>query len=89
MTPCYYALLCSAVLHYISLCVPPATVSSAPEAPQVSELAEQLERISGRLEQSEREILGRTRAPLDRRSPTTDLSSRLALQQVQQHYLIM
>ncbi|XP_067086956.1 envoplakin-like isoform X1 [Osmerus mordax] len=59
-----------------------APVSSAPEAPRVSELAEQLERISGRLEQSEREILGRTRAPLDRRSPTTDLSSRLALQQV-------
>ncbi|KAM4635679.1 envoplakin [Polymixia lowei] len=52
-------------------------VASAPEDPRAAELASQLDKIRKDLDQSERDILGRVRSPLDRRDPTRDLANRL------------
>lgn len=54
-----------------------APVASAPENPKALELANQLDKINKSLVQTERDILGRVRAPLDRRDPTKDLANRL------------
>uniref|UniRef100_UPI003AAD0C66 envoplakin-like n=1 Tax=Centroberyx gerrardi TaxID=166262 RepID=UPI003AAD0C66 len=54
-----------------------APVASAPEDPNASVLASQLDKIIKDLDQSERETLGRLRAPLDHRNPTQDLANRL------------
>uniref|UniRef100_A0A667WSU0 Envoplakin b n=1 Tax=Myripristis murdjan TaxID=586833 RepID=A0A667WSU0_9TELE len=52
-------------------------VASAPEDPRAAALASDLDKISKDLDQSEKEITGRLRAPLDNRSPTQDLAQRL------------
>ncbi|XP_078126602.1 envoplakin-like [Sander vitreus] len=54
-----------------------AAVQSAPEDPRAAELASELDKINKALEQSEKEILSRLRAPLDNRNPTQDLTNRL------------
>uniref|UniRef100_A0A667X0S0 Envoplakin b n=1 Tax=Myripristis murdjan TaxID=586833 RepID=A0A667X0S0_9TELE len=54
-----------------------AAVASAPEDPRAAALASDLDKISKDLDQSEKEITGRLRAPLDNRSPTQDLAQRL------------
>ncbi|CAK6960372.1 envoplakin [Scomber scombrus] len=53
------------------------TASSAPEDPRAAELPSKLDKIISALDQSEKEILSRVRAPLDNRSPTQDLTNRL------------
>uniref|UniRef100_A0A8D0CT75 Envoplakin b n=1 Tax=Sander lucioperca TaxID=283035 RepID=A0A8D0CT75_SANLU len=59
------------------LCSSSAAVQSAPEDPRAAELASELDKINKALEQSEKEILSRLRAPLDNRNPTQDLTNRL------------
>ncbi|XP_070837780.1 envoplakin [Chaetodon trifascialis] len=54
-----------------------ATVQSAPEDPKAAKLASELDRINRALDQSEKEILGRLRAPLDNRNPKQDQQNRL------------
>ncbi|XP_056144262.1 envoplakin-like [Lampris incognitus] len=57
-------------------------VASAPDDPNAAVLAGQLDKIRKNLDQSEREILGRLRDPLDRRNPTQDLDNRLKQHEV-------
>ncbi|XP_035510377.1 envoplakin [Morone saxatilis] len=52
-------------------------VQSAPEDPKAAELASEINRINRALDQSEKQILSRLRAPLDNRNPTEDLAKRL------------
>ncbi|KAM3863826.1 envoplakin [Diretmus argenteus] len=52
-------------------------VASAPEDPKAEALRSQLDKIIKDLDRNEQEILGRLRAPLDRRDPTQDLDNRL------------
>lgn len=52
-------------------------MASAPEDPRAAALASDLDKISKDLDQREKEILGRLRAPLDNRNPTQDLANRL------------
>ncbi|XP_059203216.1 envoplakin [Centropristis striata] len=54
-----------------------AAVKSAPEDPRAAELASEIDKINKALEQCEKNILNRLRAPLDNRSPTDDLAKRL------------
>ncbi|TKS91521.1 Envoplakin 210 kDa cornified envelope precursor protein p210 [Collichthys lucidus] len=54
-----------------------ASVQSLPEDPRAAELASELDKINRALEQSEKQILSRLRAPLDSRNPTQDLADRL------------
>ncbi|KAM9346768.1 envoplakin [Symphorus nematophorus] len=54
-----------------------AAVQSAPEDPKVAELASELDKIKRALDQSEKQILSRLRAPLDNRNSTGDLANRL------------
>ncbi|XP_029294129.1 LOW QUALITY PROTEIN: envoplakin-like [Cottoperca gobio] len=54
-----------------------AAVQSAPEDPRAAELASKIDKINKALDQSEKEVLSRLRAPLDNRNPTQDLGNRL------------
>ncbi|XP_041735464.1 envoplakin-like [Coregonus clupeaformis] len=54
-----------------------APVASSPEDPKTTVLASQLDKISKNLDHSEKDILSRLRAPLDRSDPTRDLANRL------------
>uniref|UniRef100_UPI0037E77371 envoplakin n=1 Tax=Semicossyphus pulcher TaxID=241346 RepID=UPI0037E77371 len=54
-----------------------APVARAPEDPKAAELAAALDKINKALEQTEKEIQSRLRAPLDNRNPTQDLATRL------------
>ncbi|KAM6913834.1 envoplakin-like [Lycodopsis pacificus] len=54
-----------------------ATVQSAPDHPRAAELASEIDRINKALDQSEKEVLSRLRAPLDNHNPTQDLANRL------------
>ncbi|KAI3360147.1 hypothetical protein L3Q82_014464, partial [Scortum barcoo] len=54
-----------------------AATQSAPEDPKAAELASEIDRISRALDQAEKQILSRLRAPLDNRNPTQDLANRL------------
>lgn len=53
------------------------TVKSAPDDPRASQFASDLDRTIRSLEQTEKEVLSRMRAPLDNRIPTQDLEKRL------------
>uniref|UniRef100_A0A8C7G8Q2 Envoplakin-like n=1 Tax=Oncorhynchus kisutch TaxID=8019 RepID=A0A8C7G8Q2_ONCKI len=55
----------------------PAPVANAPVDPKTTVLASQLDKISKNLDHSEKDILSRLRAPLDRSDPTRDLANRL------------
>ncbi|XP_068574937.1 envoplakin [Cebidichthys violaceus] len=54
-----------------------AAVQRAPDDPRAAELASEIDKINKALDQSEKEILSRLRAPLDNRNPTQDLANRL------------
>ncbi|CDQ70725.1 unnamed protein product [Oncorhynchus mykiss] len=54
-----------------------APVANAPVDPKTTVLASQLDKISKNLDHSEKDILSRLRAPLDRSDPTHDLANRL------------
>uniref|UniRef100_A0A8C7G881 Envoplakin-like n=1 Tax=Oncorhynchus kisutch TaxID=8019 RepID=A0A8C7G881_ONCKI len=54
-----------------------APVANAPVDPKTTVLASQLDKISKNLDHSEKDILSRLRAPLDRSDPTRDLANRL------------
>uniref|UniRef100_A0A8C8IL94 Envoplakin n=1 Tax=Oncorhynchus tshawytscha TaxID=74940 RepID=A0A8C8IL94_ONCTS len=54
-----------------------APVANAPVDPKTTVLASQLDKISKNLDNSEKDILSRLRAPLDRSDPTCDLVNRL------------
>ncbi|KAK9535540.1 hypothetical protein VZT92_007915 [Zoarces viviparus] len=54
-----------------------AVVQSAPDDPGAAELASEIDKINKALDQSEKEVLSRLRAPLDNRNPTQDLANRL------------
>uniref|UniRef100_A0A8L0DQK7 Desmoplakin SH3 domain-containing protein n=1 Tax=Oncorhynchus mykiss TaxID=8022 RepID=A0A8L0DQK7_ONCMY len=55
----------------------PAPVANAQVDPKTTVLASQLDKISKNLDHSEKDILSRLRAPLDRSDPTCDLANRL------------
>lgn len=50
---------------------------STPEDPRAPEFVADLDRIIRSLDQTEKEVLSRMRAPLDNRIPTQDLEKRL------------
>ncbi|XP_028842977.1 envoplakin [Denticeps clupeoides] len=52
-------------------------VSSAPSDPRASDLTDRLDKLIADLLRTEKDMLNRLRAPLDRRDPTLDLSSRI------------
>lgn len=54
-----------------------APVSSFPDDPRARTLANELDRVDGALDQIHRDALRRLREPLDNRSPTQDLATRL------------
>ncbi|KAM8845109.1 envoplakin-like [Spinachia spinachia] len=54
-----------------------AAVQSAPDSPRAAELGGELDKLNKDLEQSEKEILTRLRAPLDNHNPSQDLANRL------------
>ncbi|XP_077940723.1 envoplakin b [Gasterosteus aculeatus] len=54
-----------------------AAVQSAADSPRAAELASELDRLNKALEQSEKEILPRLRAPLDNHNAAQDLADRL------------
>ncbi|KAL6103378.1 evpl [Pungitius sinensis] len=54
-----------------------AAVQSAPDSPRAAELASELDKLNKALEQSEKEVLTRLRAPLDNQNPAQDLAKRL------------
>ncbi|XP_041812283.1 envoplakin-like [Chelmon rostratus] len=58
-----------------------AAAQSAPEDPKAAELASEIDRINRALDQCEKDILGRLRAPLDNRNPTQDQANRLQEQE--------
>lgn len=54
-----------------------ANIQSAPDDPRAVELSSDLDRINRALDQCEKQIQGRLRAPTDSRNPTQDLTNRL------------
>ncbi|XP_037331273.2 envoplakin [Pungitius pungitius] len=54
-----------------------AAVQSVPDSPRAAELASDLDKLNKALEQSEKEVLTRLRAPLDNQNPAQDLANRL------------
>ncbi|XP_029365431.1 envoplakin [Echeneis naucrates] len=58
-----------------------AAVQSAPEDPKAAEISSELDKINKSLDQIEKEILSRLRAPLDNRNPKEDLAHRLQEQE--------
>lgn len=61
----------------IVFCISSVAVKSAPEDPKTAEIASELDKINRALDQCEKEIQRRIRAPLDNRNPTEDLAKRL------------
>lgn len=75
-------ILCNFLLYIHCFCSSSASVQSLPEDPRAAELASELDKINRALEQCEKQILSRLRAPLDSRNPTQDLADRLQQHQV-------
>lgn len=76
------------LISYCALCLCSAPVANAPVDPKTTVLASQLDKISKNLDHSEKDILSRLRAPLDRSDPTRDLANRLKEHEVKGLFFI-
>lgn len=75
--------------HTCCVCSSSAAAQSAPEDPKAAELASEIDRINRALDQCEKDILGRLRAPLDNRNPTQDQANRLQEQEVNMSHVML
>ena len=64
-------------------------MQSLPEDPRAKQLAADLDKLNKALEESEKKIQGRLRAPLDNRNPKEDLAKRLKEHEVNMNNIML